>query len=214
MPIIFIILSFFLFSFKNYEVSPQVEVSEFSSCLEQLKDNAQELPKIVQEMNIVSSSIEITNLKLILKIEFYKSFLNFFPTYKNPESFPTENINLLKDKLKNANYTPLSLQFLSDLIKDFENASLVQKSYIIPWIIRGNKEDAIHMHSTMSRVCLGYLQHLLQTITIIYKNGQNDRANSLSLGASPLILQGEIIESKSKAIDAIDQKLEENIPSS
>lgn len=201
----------------RYIVNQKIQAQELTLALSVLSSdqNPQVLTKlkeITKLINQYAQQIELTNLELVIKAEFYKSFLNFYSkSVEQQKALGPQEINQIPLKVQTLLPESFSHWFITSLLGDYKNITAKQQLYLSSWLSSFLKLTPSKWDALINKAIFKYLDQLKEVLQVTSRYGRNERAALSTLSGDELIIFEEIAQTKSQAIDFIDKKLEENM---
>lgn len=220
MKLIILFLFSLLCSFQAYStyiLSPDINSSELKLAIRHFEEqkNDEILSLYIGELNRWAEKIELTNLELIIKTEFYKSFLNDSPQVEGVKLKPLKSAQLkvVELKLQTPGIGDFNQWFIKNLLEDYSSSTAKQKKYITPWLMRFSELSPALWNQLINKSIVNYFSNLAAHLQVINQFARTDRTATSQLEKKTLIdwEQDKPADtettSKSEAIDLIDKNL-------
>lgn len=205
--IIIFCLSFMsLSSWAKYSLNSKIDSKELSYIIAYLqKNDSKLLEQYIGPINNWAINMELTNLELVIKTEFYKSFLNDSADQDvDAKNITNGQLNTLTQKITNKP-EDFSTWFIKNLLDDYSNSTKVQREYMTPWLLTYLEVNPNAWRKKIKASMMNYLENLKTHLQLSSLYARSDRTASQTLNQEALIVWNQL--PKSKAIDLIDKNL-------
>ena len=214
-----LLLTIFLLSISHfnlkatYSLNKAIDSQEMRYVIDYLQKNDPKLlTKYASQINNWAVNMELTNLELVIKTEFYKSFLNDSKKQGDKVKNISDNqLRLISSKTSN-DPESFSSWFIKKLLESYKESTPLQKSYMSPWLLTYLETNPSAWRKKIKSSIMNYLEHLKNHLQIAMFYGKNDRTAAIKLNNQSLIIWNpepikKTTPNKSKAIDLIDKNL-------
>ena len=195
-----------LSSWAKYSLNSKIDSKELSYIIEYLqKNDSKLLEQYISPINNWAINMELTNLELVIKTEFYKSFLNDSADQDvDAKNITNGQLNTLTQKITNKP-EDFSTWFIKNLLDDYSNSTKVQREYMTPWLLIYLEVNPNAWRKKIKASMMNYLENLKTHLQLSSLYARSDRSASQTLNQEALIVWNQL--PKSKAIDLIDKNL-------
>ena len=195
-----------LSSWAKYSLNSKIDSKELSYIIEYLqKNDSKLLEQYISPINNWAINMELTNLELVIKTEFYKSFLNDSADQDvDANNITNGQLNTLTQKITNKP-EDFSTWFIKNLLDDYSNSTKVQREYMTPWLLIYLEVNPNAWRKKIKASMMNYLENLKTHLQLSSLYARSDRSASQTLNQEALIVWNQL--PKSKAIDLIDKNL-------
>lgn len=195
-----------LSSWAKYSLNSKIDSKELSYIIAYLqKNDSKLLEQYISPINNWAINMELTNLELVIKTEFYKSFLNDSADQDvDAKNITNGQLNTLTQKITNKP-EDFSTWFIKNLLDDYSNSTKVQREYMTPWLLTYLEVNPNAWRKKIKSSMINYLENLKTHLQLSSLYARSDRTASQTLNQEALIVWNQL--PKSKAIDLIDKNL-------
>ena len=201
-----IIISISKLCWAKYSLNSKIDSPELNYIIAYLqKHDSKVLDQYASRINNWAINMELTNLELVIKTEFYKSFLNdSIDQDIDARNITNGQITTLTQKVSNG-ANDFSSWFIKNLLDDYPNSTRVQREYMTPWLVTYLEVNPNAWRKKIKSSMINYLENLKTHLQLSSLYARSDRTASQTLNQEALIVWNQL--PKSKAIDLIDKNL-------